>query len=168
MDAYLTSLIVGIDPDVERSGVARVLRNERKLLMVASEDFATLADELRYFGKNEVLIVVEASWLTTHNWHLPRYCSPSKAAAMGRSVGMNHATGKNIVSLARSLGLHVVEQPPLTKCWRGKDGKITHAELAQFVTGLPRRTNQEERDAVLLAWTAAGLPIRVKYGRQKD
>lgn len=42
-----------------------------------------------------------------------------------------------------------------------KDGKITHEELAYF-TGIMGRTNTEMRDAALLAWNHAGLPIRVK------
>jgi hypothetical protein len=42
--------------------------------------------------------------------------------------------------------------------WRGKDGKITHEELAAF-TGITGRTNQEERDAMLIAWNYANLPL---------
>ncbi len=54
----------------------------------------------------------------------------------------------------------VVEAGWLNK-WRGQDGKITHAELAQFIPGLPARSNQEERDAALLAWTYAGFPVKM-------
>jgi hypothetical protein len=50
---------------------------------------------------------------------------------------------------------------PLKKNWKGKDGKITHKELALF-TGLTGRTNQEARDAGLIAWIFAGLPIRIQ------
>ena len=39
--------------------------------------------------------------------------------------------------------------------------KITADELQQ-ITGLIGRTNQESRDAVLLAWCYANLPIRLK------
>lgn len=52
----------------------------------------------------------------------------------------------------------------LRKGWKGKDGKITHDELASF-TGLMGRTNQDVRDAALLAWAFAGLPIRVKLSK---
>jgi hypothetical protein len=45
--------------------------------------------------------------------------------------------------------------------WNGKDGKITHEELAAF-TGLKGRTNQEERDAALIAWNYAGFPLTKK------
>ena len=50
----------------------------------------------------------------------------------------------------KSGGLHL---------WNSKDGKITHEELAKF-TGITQRTNQEGRDAALLAWTFAGLPVK--------
>ena len=61
-------------------------------------------------------------------------------------------------------GIEVMAHAPLRKCWQGKDGKITHEELAYF-TGITGRTNQDERDAGLLAWNYAGMPIRAKVGR---
>jgi hypothetical protein len=45
--------------------------------------------------------------------------------------------------------------------WHGRDGKITQEEIAAF-TGIDGRHNQEERDAALLAWIYAGLPIKAK------
>ena len=54
----------------------------------------------------------------------------------------------------------------MIKCWKGKDRKITHEELDTIVrwvndTGLPRkRSNQEERDALLLAGEKSGFPIK--------
>lgn len=160
---------IGIDPDVERSGVACVDVRNRCVTWCVTWPFAVLLDNLRMMQEmgGQYRHIVEASWMTTKNWHLPKTCSLARAAAMGRSVGRNHATGEHIVAWCRHLGLDVVEQPPLRKCWRGRDGKITHAELAQFVEGLPKRTNQEERDAVLLAWTAAGLPIKISIKQLK-
>jgi hypothetical protein len=66
-----------------------------------------------------------------------------------------------IVEMCKHYGIEAVEQRPLQKHWRGKDGKITHEELASF-TGIMGKTNQEGRDAALLAWVCAGLPIRLK------
>lgn len=63
--------------------------------------------------------------------------------------------------MARSYGLKVVEHLPLFKCWKGKDRKITDEEIKCFMP-IKGRTNQESRDAALLAWVFSGLPIRVK------
>ena len=49
---------------------------------------------------------------------------------------------------------------PLKKIWQGRDRKITAEELEQ-VTGKMIRTNQEGRDAALLAWTHADLPVQL-------
>ncbi len=60
-----------------------------------------------------------------------------------------------------SMGIEAREAQPLVKCWKGSDRKITHEELDRIVGGMPgRRSNQEERDALLLAWSRSGLPIR--------
>jgi hypothetical protein len=45
--------------------------------------------------------------------------------------------------------------------WRGKDRKITQEELAAIVGQELPRTNQEGRDAALLAWVMAGLPLKL-------
>lgn len=45
-----------------------------------------------------------------------------------------------------------------------KNGKITQDELAYFVSAGEKmpRMNQDQRDALLLAWVCAGYPVRVK------
>jgi hypothetical protein len=63
--------------------------------------------------------------------------------------------------MCEHFGLHYELIKPLRKCWHGEYGKITHEELAYF-TGITGRTNQEGRDAALLAWIYAGFPVKVK------
>jgi len=108
-----------------------------------------------------LLVVVEAGWLIQSNWHLLHKDSKAVAAAKGNSIGRNHETGRKIVEMCKHYGIEVLEHFPLKKQWKGKDGKITHKELASF-TGLTGTTNQDARDAALLAWVFAGLPIRLK------
>ena len=67
-----------------------------------------------------------------------------------------------IVQHCKVMGIDVIEQRPLKKCWKGPDGKITHDELAYFIPGLPQKTNSEERDALLLMWNEANLPMKIK------
>lgn len=153
-------IIIAIDPDVERSGVATLAIEERKL-GTFSLTFPELMDALQLFLPDKTLVVVEAGWLNKPNWHLTARDTPRLAAAKGNSTGRNHEVGRKIVEMAKHYGLTVNEVKPLRKCWRGRDGKITHEELAQFIPGLPKRTTQDIRDAALLAWTYAGFPVRM-------
>ena len=159
----MSEVYVGIDPDIDRNGVGIVHRRERTC-EVRSMKFVELVDWLRdeVTGWRSVTVVVEAGWLNDSVWHLQRK-GLQWAASVGKAVGRNHQTGILIADMAEHMGLKVVRQRPLRKCWRGKDGKITHKEL-QYFTGVQGRTNQETRDALLLAWVAAGLPVRVKIG----
>ena len=158
--------IIGIDPDVKKSGVAQ-LRMAGREVEFFSSSFPELIDYLQSMADFQqrtgmkVTIVVEASWLISTNWHTKRADNVRTAARKGKDAGRCHEVGRKIVECARYYGLDVVEQLPLKKIWKGKDGKITHNELSAFVPGLPSRTNQETRDAALLAWNEAGFPIRI-------
>lgn len=160
--------VIGIDPDIDKSGVGFLEPATRKIECSALS-FSNLMAYFDFAKRQQVqsgktlLVVVEASWMISGNWHLKFGARKEYAAATGYKVGQNHEVGKLICEMARSKGLEVLEHVPLKKCWRGKDGKITQDEIAYF-TGISGRTNQEMRDALLLAWSYAGLPIRVKCG----
>ncbi|GHT02085.1 hypothetical protein AGMMS49525_04910 [Bacteroidia bacterium] len=156
--------IIAIDPDVEKSGVAELIPQHR-LLEVTNLTFPQLLDYLQARKKmsdtahTSLVVVVEAGWLNKSNWHTSQ--NKATSAKVGNNTGRNHEVGRKIVEMCKHYGLEVVEQHPLRKCWKGKDGKITHDELAYF-TGLIDRTNQDARDAALLAWNYAELPIKMK------
>nr|DAD88326.1 MAG TPA: HOLLIDAY JUNCTION RESOLVASE [Siphoviridae sp. ctnks32] len=158
--------IIAIDPDISKSGVA-FLKPSTKQLEVSNLTFPQVVDYLNQAKSvrdktGETLIVlVEASWLIKGIWHLSSWERRQRAASKGYDVGRNHETGKKIVEMCQHLEIEVLEHYPLRKCWKGKDGKITHEELSSF-TGLTGRTNQDARDAALLAWSFANLPIRLK------
>lgn len=158
-------LIVAIDPDVEKNGVAR-LDCENKSLEISVMTFPDLLDYLRYIqrqaevsGKN-LLVVVEAGYMNKGNWHLNPKDTKAAAAAKGNRTGRNHETGHKIVEMCRHWQIDVDEVKPLVKCWKGKDKKITQEELAKF-TGISGHTNQEGRDAALIAWVYAGFSIKI-------
>ena len=157
-------VIIAIDPDVTKSGVCTLQPKTRDLKFDAL-DFPNVLELIRttkdLTEPGKLVVVVEAGWMNKNNWHLLQYDSKAQAARKGYDVGRNHETGHKIVEVCKALGIRVVEHIPLVKHWRGKDGKITHEELAYF-TGITKRTNQDERDAILLAWNFAALPIRVK------
>lgn len=160
-------IIIGIDPDVDKSGVA-VLNCKMKEVKVERKRFPDLISLLKELKDgatqkgNSMLVVVEASWLISHNWHASHGHSTAAVAKTGYNVGRNHQVGIMIVEFCRTLDIEVKEQIPLKKMWKGANGKITHEELSWFIPGLPKQTNNEERDAALLAWNEANFPIKVK------
>ena len=153
--------IIAIDPDVDKSGVAFLEVASRKI-ETACLSFPQLMDYLQNVSpaRENIVVVIEAGWRNRSHWHTTRKDNNRISAAKGNAVGRNHEVGRKIVEMCRHYGFEVIEQPPLRKCWKGKDGKITHVELAAF-TGIEGKTNQDQRDAALLAWYIAGFPIKV-------
>jgi len=164
--------IIGIDPDVDKSGVAE-LHTPTGRLEATTLYFPDLMDYLQHIKANfsdkgeKVLVIVEAGWMNATNWHTGRVRSIAAAAKTGQNTGRNHEVARKIAEMSRHYGLETQEVKPLRKCWKGADGKITHEELCSLMqaNGIPvmlTRTNQEIRDAVLLALVHSGILLRVK------
>lgn len=163
-------IIIGIDPDVDGSGVA-VLNPSQRLLRLEQFTLPVLVDFLKGLKQGyEVdgiswVVVVEASWKIRGNWHLEWNDSQKRAAAKGLRVGRCHEIGRMIVSFCSHLGIPYEEKLPLVKCWAGKDGKITDEELRMLLDGMGIEklsggpSNPEKRDAALLALDRSGLPL---------
>ena len=170
-------VVVGIDPDSVKSGFA-VLNVATRRLTVGTFAFADLLDRLRSLQRDcevrglSLLVVVEAGWLNKSNWHVGYHDSRQLAAAKGTGVGRNQQTGILIGEMCSHWRIPHDEIKPLNlrlrgaNLWSGKDGKITAGELLA-VTGFGGRTNQEGRDAALIAWTYAGLPVKVAKTMKK-
>lgn len=156
--------IIGIDPDSKASGCAILDIATRELtlstqpfflLTVLLDDFRTSETVL----KRKTLVVLENAYGTTHNWHYSPKDTRGTIAKKGYSIGLCAQTYNLLLSYTKERGLDYIEQSPLVKLWRGADRKITHEELVSYckrnrITLHPanqRRSNQEERDAALLA-----------------
>lgn len=165
-------IVIGIDPDAEKNGVATLFR-ENRLLKASALTFPETLDYLRYVhskarvNEQTVCVIIEAGWLNKTHWHVNYSDSRQAAAAKGNAVGRNHETGRKIAEMCRHWEIpHELIKPLALKAggvnlWSGRDGKITAEEL-QAITGLKGRSNQESRDAALIAWTWAGLPVNIK------
>lgn len=133
-------LIIGIDPDLEKSGVAVLKDGSLRL------DNMRFYDLTKYFEVNKDQIkkvVIEAGWMNKKS-NLHNRIGQSKRAGerIAKNVGENHATGKLLVEMAESLGLAVVlVRPTKTK---------KNSEEFNRITGWQGRTNQEQRDAGML------------------
>lgn len=164
-EAHLDT-VIGIDPDVDKNGVALLDCNTRTL-SVTTLTFPDLLDYLQYqkrqaeVGGRNVIVAVEAGWMNHGNWHLKYRDNRNVAVAKGVHQGRNEQVSRIIGQMCERYGLSYEFIRPLRKCWQGENGKITHDELAYF-TGLRGRTNQEGRDAALIAWIHAGFPVKVK------
>jgi len=83
------------------------------------------------------------------------------AAKKHYEVGRCHEIGILLTEFCRHNAMAYEEVFPLEKCWKGTDRKITHEELMEQFEKLGisvdeahlRRSNQEERDAALIAIT---------------
>ena len=156
--------IIGIDPDTIKSGVATLEVNTMKLEITSLPfyklvKFIEWQHDLSLSNNQSLIVVVEAGWLNVKsNFHGQ---TGARAQKIAKNVGSNHQTGKHIIEMCEWIGVDVVLQKPLNKGWKGRNGKITHEELAYF-TGITGRTSEEGRDAGLIAWNYAGLPIKVK------
>lgn len=157
--------IIGIDPDVDRSGYA-MLDMSTKHMTVDTATLPTLIDccnvvqSTALATDKNLVVYVEAGWLDHSNWHLDWRDSKERAAAKGKAVGRNHQRGMDIIEMLMWHGIKVIPVKPLKKIWRGRDKKITHDELVRIV-GEVKHTNQEGRDAALIAWVHAGLPLKI-------
>lgn len=165
--------IIGIDPDSKASGVA-TLDLEKRELLLSTQPFYSLTDMLQDIKESDVvlngrktLVVIENAYSTSHNWHYSPNDTRGTIAKKGYSVGLCAQTYHLLKQCLEMKGLDFIEQLPLTKIWRGGGGKITHEELVGHckrnrVTLHPsseKRSNQEERDAALLALLHIGTRI---------
>lgn len=134
-------MIIGIDPDLAKSGVA-ILSDSLELKTMT---FAETVDLFRSQQDQIKKVVIEAGWLNVKSNVHGRYGqSKSAGERIAKNVGENHATGKLLVEMAKSFKLNVIEVRPT----RVKK----NAEEFRRITGYVGRTNQEVRDAGMLIW----------------
>ena len=167
-------LIIGIDPDVTQSGYCEIMLNGTDIQLqhgaysfpeIVIEIFKRIAEHKKLSQYHcDIEIYVEAGWLNRpHNFHTSSYAKKAISDTVANGVGRNEETGRKIIEMAKYYGLNVFEAPPLKKIW-GADHrqKISAKELKILTGGLvSTQTNQDTRDAILLAWDKAGLPMRI-------
>jgi hypothetical protein len=142
-------ILIGIDPDVDKSGVS-FYNKETKELFLHNMGFFKLFDFLSklsndnlVFGQ-KILVVIEAGWMNKSNWHKKAGASAALNAKIGSRTGANHEVGRKIVEMCEYLGLEHKAVRPTQK-------KINQ-EMFTKITGYKGRSNQENRDAVMLIW----------------
>lgn len=137
------AIVVGIDPDTDKSGVA-AWRSYDKSYALHNLKFFELFEYLQNNKAIIRLVVVEAGWLNDSVWHGAGNKRSCVAARIGKNVGCNHETGRKIVEMCEYLKLHY-------EVVRPRNSKISHKEFGAL-TGIQERTNQEQRDAFMLVF----------------
>lgn len=155
------SVIVGVDPDVDGSGVGVVDLVQKKV----SKDILRLPELVEYLRSiSDVKVFIEAGWMNRSNFHLKNK-GQYHASKIGENVGRNHEVSRIIGEFCEHYNVPYEHVRPLAKRWKGKDGKITHEELMSIIDGSGLqmdkcRTNQETRDALLIALAYSNIPLR--------
>lgn len=158
-------LIIAIDPDKDKSGVA-FLDLKRNEVEARAMPFPELIDMLRDVSQwtTPCKVIIEGGWLISKSNYHAAYGRVGECIA--RKVGANHETGRKIVEMLAHWGIEHEVIHPLKKCWKGRDRKITLDELNSLLRGMGikemGRCNQDVRDAVLIALTCSGLPMRMR------
>jgi len=137
----MSKILIGIDPDVEKSGVAFLTENKLKLQNLS---FFELFEMLKFYKEkeNKPVVYVECGYLNKSNWHLKAGMNSRTTGQIGQRTGANHEVAKKIVEMCVYLGLpHEKIKPTRSK---------SDSQLFKQATGLKIRTNQEQRDAYFL------------------
>jgi len=157
------SYYIGIDPDVDKCGIA-VYDVEQNLITLHDRcpiDTMDFIESMHTIDQN-MKVFIEASHKITNNWHLKQGEKPTTAAKKGYSVGRCHEVGILLCDYCRINNIQYEEVLPLRKIWGfHNDGKVSHEQLKHIIetrkididTVHKNRSNQEQRDAALIVLT---------------
>lgn len=149
-------IIIGIDPDIEKSGVAILKENT---IMTYNYSFSHLCynlfTKLKELKKTtDIKVIVEASWQINNLYNKFRSLPSAVGSKIGIKIGLNHGVGRLICETARYNDLETEEVMPIKI--ENKKGKLSTTELRAMgsrykIEILKQELNQEERDAAMLA-----------------
>jgi len=144
---YNSKIIIGIDPDTEKNGVA--LRINKNFLLY-NFSFFKLYELLENIKNNaefinaEIKVYIECGFLNKGNRHFKENESMQFNGKISERVGANHETAKKICEMCEYLKLDYEQVRPTSS-------KINSDKFKE-VTGYEKRSNQEQRDALMLIW----------------
>jgi hypothetical protein len=135
-------VLVGIDPDIDKSGFA-VWNKTTKKLSLYNHSFWSLVNELYRLNKTSNLkVIIEAGWLIKKsNWHASKGALQSEKIA--KNVGMNHQTGILMKEFCEAQNISYELVKPKGKLKSDPFNKLTNHK---------GRSNQEQRDAAMLVY----------------
>ncbi|PKN16495.1 MAG: hypothetical protein CVU66_00665 [Deltaproteobacteria bacterium HGW-Deltaproteobacteria-23] len=147
--------IIGIDPDLTKSGFAVYDSQEKKMVQCEALSFSELQWKLKRF-QPDCFVRLEAGWLIKKsNWRtakkLGKKFSPSQASSIAerqaKNVGENHATGKLIEQYLKENNIPYELVRPF-----GATAFFRNTAMFQKTTGWSKRTNNDARSAAAICW----------------
>lgn len=134
-------LLIGIDPDVDKSGFAFL---NGSTLELKNLRFFELYETLKFYKEREIkpTVYVECGSLNKSNWHSKEGKSSKWNSNIGAALGRNFETANKIIEMCEYLNIPFQRIQP-------KASKITN-DYFKSITGYKGRTNQEQRDAFML------------------
>jgi len=139
------NVIFGIDPDIEKCGIAAIKSGEGLPPLLGERTIGGLFEMVYAFDARfgPTVFVVEAGWLNKTVWHGAGKLGVLPAMEVARRVGENHGFGKALVQILKGMGFKVVLARPRAK-------KLCPvAVMAEL--GLDVKPSQEACDAYAVA-----------------
>jgi len=140
-------VFIGIDPDVDKNGVAVKCG---KVFNLYNLTFFELFEKLKTISENSkesnipTQVYVECGFLNKGNRHTQADKSLEFNGKISERVGANHEVAKKICEMCEFLELEFKQiRPTQSK---------TNSDFFQKLTGFTKRSNQEQRDALMLIW----------------
>lgn len=156
----VTTLIVGIDPDLVKSGYAVWSKKEKRIIEYGTYSLPEMIEQrvkplIATHGIDKVKFLVEAGWINVKsNFRLVGVKS-EMSDKVSKDVGQNQGTGKQIVAYLEYLGCNVSIVKPTLKGGDKKgssytpQGKRNFEKTYGFKVG---QINDEERDAIAVCY----------------
>lgn len=148
------NFIIGIDPDLHKSGVATWNTETNSWLLhkaIPNEEIVEVLTNT--CPPEQSKIYLEAGWLNKKaNFRGGNYRT---AQAKARNVGENAAAGKILIKLLEKAGYQVFKIAPLSKgkgLLKSKEGRWTETGRKYIIdqSGITDRMNDDVRDAVFI------------------
>ena len=99
---------------------------------------------VNHYGKDKIQVFVECGYLNKSNWHKKLNGSANINSKIGERTGANFETAKKICEMCEYLGIeHFKIKPTRSKI---------DAATFKAITKIEKRTNQEQRDALMLVF----------------
>jgi hypothetical protein len=143
----LEKILIGIDPDTDKSGFAMKFG---KSIFLKNLRFFELLQTLHSIKKNPdyskhpIIVYVECGFLNGGNRHFKNAASTAFNGKISERVGANHEVAKKICEMCEFLGLEYHQVKPTSSKKK--------ADEFRALTKITSKTNQEQRDAYLLIW----------------